>query len=153
MKITIQQAIDLFNAITNMKSGGVYVKGLKNIDLAMNKSIVQPIVDGYNNAMEIPLKYQEYVKELEELRFKSSDKTGNLNDPQKTYEEFNLLKEKYHEAIVEYEDWKNLTKNLKNEEKEVNLIMIDKSDLCFSDDDVCGSAPEIIFGLLPCIKQ
>lgn len=153
MKITIKQAIDLFNSISNMKSGGVYVKGLKNIDLAMNKSIVQPIFDGYNIAMETPIKYQDYVRKLEELRMKSSGKTGNLVDPQKTYEEFNSLKEEYSDAINEYEDWKNSTKNLKDVEKEVNLIMIEKSDICFTNDENCGLAPEIIFGLLPCIKQ
>lgn len=40
-KITVRQAIELFSAISKMKDAGISVKGLKNIDLAMNKASVQ----------------------------------------------------------------------------------------------------------------
>ncbi len=152
MKITIKQVIDFVDAMSKMKDGGVYLKGLKNIDLAMNKSKLQPIYDGYVTASETPIKYQKYIREIEDLKLKFSGKNGELTDPQKIYEEFNTLKNKYESAINEYEEWKIAIKEMLNEEKEVDLIMIDKSEFNFSDDK-CTTAPEILFGLLPCIKQ
>jgi NACalpha-BTF3-like transcription factor len=152
MKLTVKQSIDLYNAITNMKSGGIYVKGLKNIDLAMNKKSVEPIFDGYKLASEPPEKYKKYVEEVEDLKLKVSEKDGTINNPEIAYTTMKDLKEKYKDAIKEYDDWKIVMKELINEERDVKIIKIKKTDVHFSDDNN-SSSPEIIFGLLPCIED
>lgn len=152
MKITVKQAVDLFTAISNLKQGGVYFKGLKNIDLAMNKKAVEGIVDGFNIAKEAPEKYKKYVEELEDLKLKVSNKDGSILDPQDASVKFTDLKEKYSGAIKEYNDWKDSMKDVLIEEKDVSLILINKSDINFTDENN-SLAPEIVYGLLPIIKD
>ncbi len=152
MKITVKQAVELYNAISNLKQGGVYLKGLKNIDLAMNKKSVECIFEGYKNAMEVPEEYKKYVDEIEKLKLKMADKNGAIKDPQDASEKFQELQDKYSKAIEDYENWKKDTKNLVDEEKDVSLIMINKSDINFTDENN-SLTPEIIFGLLPIIKD
>jgi len=152
MKITVKQAVELYNAISNLKQGGVYLKGLKNIDMAMNKKSVEAIFEGYKNAIEVPEEYKKYVDEIEKLKLKISDKSGAIKDPQDASEKFQELQDKYTKAINEYENWKKDTKTLIDEEKDVSLIMINKSDINFTDENN-SLTPEIVFGLLPIIQD
>ena len=62
------------------------------------------------------------------------------------------MQDKYTKAINEYENWKKDTKTLIDEEKDVSLIMINKSDINFTDENN-SLTPEIVFGLLPIIQD
>lgn len=150
-KITVRQAIELFSAISKMKDAGISVKGLKNIDLAMNKASVQPIVDGYKIASETPSQYLKYLEKLEELKLKGSNGSNGFDNPKQIYEDLQELKKQYIDAIQEYEDWKQSMKTILDEEREVTLIMISKEDLKIAEDN--GASPDVLYGLLPCIKE
>jgi hypothetical protein len=149
MKLTIKKAVNMFNAISNMKQGGVSVKGLKNIDLAMNKKSLEPIVDGYTIAMTEPEGYKKFAEQINDLSIKYNNLTGSKSD--KAYVELSKLKKDFAKEITEYEAWKESVKNLPNEEKEITIIMLKKNDFSFDDNN--SLAPEIMYGLLPCIED
>lgn len=151
MKLTVKECVEMYNAISKMKDAGITVKGLKNIDLAMNKSKLDPIFEGYKVISEAPIEYSKYVEEIEDLKMKSMDSKGNLLDPKKTATDFSILKEKHKVAIAKYEEWKKILEDTLKEKKDIKLIMLDREDFTFTDGN--SAATDVIYGLLPCIKS
>jgi len=136
--ITIRQAVAGYNAIAKMKDAGISPKGLKNIDMAMNKAAVAPIVEGYQKAIDRPAAIEKY---FDELNIGKSNPNFNLEK----------CKEKYKDAIEEYDRWRDEVKTMADATREVDIIEIEKTDLKLPDDN--GLAAEILFGLLPFIKM
>jgi len=149
MKVKLKKIVEMFNAMSKMREAGISLKGLKNIDMAMNKATIEPIVNGYNIATDTPKDYKKYVEAIEDLKMKSSTKNGTLLDPQQTRDEFIELKNRFSKAIEEYEEFVEMMKVLPEEEKEVKLITFSKEDFKFSEDNAL--AMDVIYGLLPCI--
>ena len=135
MKISIRQAQLFYAAVKNMGIAGVSAKGVHMLDFAMNKAKIEPMI----------LAYEKMVQDAQELVAEYNKKIAATKK-----EDVAALQETYAKVIKEFEErQKDITETL-NSEKDIDLIMIKKTDLIIKEDN--GAASECLFGLLPCLE-
>jgi hypothetical protein len=135
MKITIRKAQQFYGAVKSMREAGVAAKGVKMLDIAMNKATLEPM-----------------ILEYEKLQQQAAEGVAAYNREvaiAEKKEEMVALRIKYAPEIAAFElAQKDLAETL-DAEKEVALITIKKTDLTIKEDN--GAAAECLFGLLPCL--
>jgi hypothetical protein len=136
MKLTVRQAKNFYQSVAKMKDAGVSAKGVKMLDIAMNKATIEPMIVAY-----------------EKLQTEAQDLVAEYNRKLSlaTKEDVSALDAQYAEQIAEF---RTVSKNINamlDEEKDLNLVPIKKSDLIFKEDN--GGAAEVIFGLSPCLME
>jgi hypothetical protein len=135
MKITIRKAQQYYSAVKAMKESGVSAKGVKMLDLAMNKATLEPM-----------------ILEYEKLQQQAAEGVAAYNKEAaiaETKDDLVTLRKKYAEEISAFEKaQKDLAETLEAE-KEITLITIKTADLTIKEDN--GAAAECLFGLLPCL--
>ena len=137
MKITIRQAKLFYHSVSIMKECGVSAKATKMLDLAMNKAKVEPMVLAFEKMQsDVNQKASEFNREIS---------TAVTN------EQVSSIRSKYSNVISQFEKDRCELETLLNEEKEIGLIMLKRSDLIIEEKN--GGAAECIFGLLPCLEE
>ena len=136
MKISIRKAIAYYGAVRNMKEAGVSAKGIKMLDLAMNKAKLEPI-----------------VVEFEQLKQSASEIIAGYNREISTalQKDVGTINEKYKKELDDFEKANKDLNATMDEEREIELITVKKSDLTIKEDN--GGAAECLFGLLPCLAD
>jgi len=134
MKISIRKAIAYYGAIQNMKEAGVSAKGIKMIDLAMNKATLEPM-----------------VVEFERLKQSSLEIVAGYNREISTalQKDAGAINEKYKKELDDFEKANKDLNATMDAEREIELITVKKFDLTIKEDN--GGAAEVLFGLLPCL--
>ena len=144
-EISVLEAVEFYKSVENMKESGVSVKGLKNIDLAMNKKNIEPIVRGYEMACRNqPEQFNEYSMKVKRAQNKFTTK------PELFAAAVEGLEKEYAKAIAENKAWVKEVNAMPDHKQEVDLLMISKDDFHFEEKN--GGAANCIAGLLICVK-
>jgi len=153
VKLSGRQMVNMYTAISKMKDNNVSASGLVEIDIAMNKVMIEPTVVAMEKLQKPNRKLEDYVRKQNNLRTRHLTKADEkeqqtLRDPLKFITESEALEEEYKTAIEQSRKNGDEYDKLLDRVVEVNLIMVEKTAFKF---DGPGAA-EVMFGLAPMLK-
>jgi len=143
MKVLVHQIVDFCEAYEMIDRAQMSFKGLTLVDMAINHRLVTPEYRKYVKIAEMPIAISKYRQKLNELKLIHQIKIKDVFPPngiviadgEAYVKDARALEAEYKTEIDAYQQNLIAQRDMVDESRELNLLLIDKNSIIFKEDN------------------